>query len=66
MATVRSYCPHCGGQIELMAGIDGETYTMDAEERDFVTAFPSGFVKLRKGHLVHHCAATGDKGHVII
>jgi hypothetical protein len=49
-----------------MAGIDGETYTMDAEERDFVTAFPSGFVKLRKGHLVHHCAATGDKGHVII
>lgn len=60
-----SRCPHCGGEIEIVPDIKGETLVVDAEVKDFVIDYPSGYVRLRKGRLIHHCAMTGEKGHVI-
>lgn len=58
-------CPHCGRQIELVPDISGKTIVVDAEVVDIVTDYPSGYVKLRKGRLVHKCSHTGEYGHVV-
>ena len=58
-------CPHCQGQIEVVPDISGKTIVVDSEILDFVTDYPSGYVKLRKGRKIHKCSATGELGHVV-
>ena len=62
---MRGSCPHCGKSIEMAPEINGATIVYDAEERDIVISYPSGYVKMRKGYLVHKCEKTGDMGHVV-
>lgn len=60
-----TYCPHCKRQIEFVPDIHGKTVVVDADVRDAVIDYPSGFVKVIKARLIHKCEHTGELGHVV-
>lgn len=62
---MRGVCPHCGGKIELLPEIHGDTIVVNHEEKNYVVKYPNGFCKRQKGYEVHHCQKTGEDGHVV-
>lgn len=58
-------CPHCGATVSMSPEVNGKTIVHETEEKIFVVAYPSGYVKEKRGYLVHRCRKTGEDGHVV-